>query len=248
MPAAVGWQGSPVGLAAAAGEGLAAGHEPGSVWRRSPRRHEAIQTYGYATLYAVRTNGACPARFAARHATLCDEWAAVAARDPMTIRSETSGDFAAIENIHIAAFANHPYSKQTEHLIVDALRADHALTISLVAELNGEVVGHIAFSPIKIDGKDCAWFILGPIGVLPGHQRHGIGQELVREGIEALRALGAEGCVLVGDPAYYSRLEFIHTPELFVEGVPAENFMCLPMTGHIPHGCISCHAAFSVTA
>jgi putative acetyltransferase len=87
----------------------------------------------------------------------------------MTIRPETSDDLGAIEQIHIAAFANHPYSKQTEHLIVNALRADHALTVSLVAEVDGEVVGHIAFSQAKIDGRDCAWSILGPVGVLPAH-------------------------------------------------------------------------------
>jgi putative acetyltransferase len=165
----------------------------------------------------------------------------------MTIRPETSHDFRAIENIHIAAFANCPYSRQTEHLIVNALRADHALTVSLVAEMDGKVVGHVAFSPIKIDGHDCRWFILGPVGVLPDHQRRGIGQELIREGIKAIRSLGAEGCVLVGDPAYYSRFGFTHNPALVVEGVPAENCMYLPMTEQIPRGYVSHHAAFSIT-
>lgn len=166
----------------------------------------------------------------------------------MTIRSETPHDLTAIENVHIAAFANHPYSRQTEHLIVNALRADHALTVSLVAEVDGAVVGHIAFSPVKIDGHDCRWFILGPVGVLPDHQRRGIGQELIREGLKAIRSLGAEGCVLVGEPAYYSRFGFTHRPELVLEGVPAQYFMCLPMTEQIPRGCVSHHAAFSVTA
>ncbi|MBI2817968.1 MAG: N-acetyltransferase [Acidobacteria bacterium] len=166
----------------------------------------------------------------------------------MTIRPETSGDFSAIENIHIAAFANHPYSRQTEHLIVNALRADHALAVSLVAEMDGKVVGHIAFSPMKINGCDCQWFILGPVGVLPDHQRHGIGQELIREGLKAIRRLGAEGCVLVGDPAYYSRFGFTHNSALVMESVPPENLMCLPMTEQIPHGCVSHHPAFWVTA
>lgn len=166
----------------------------------------------------------------------------------MTIRPETPTDFHAIENIHIAAFANHPYSRQTEHLIVNALRADHALTISLVAEMDGKVVGHIAFSPIQINGHDCPWFVLGPVGVSPDHQRRGIGQELVREGLKALRSLGAEGCVLVGDPAYYSRFGFTHTSALVWEDVPEENFMCLPMTEQIPRGYVSHHAAFAVTA
>lgn len=163
----------------------------------------------------------------------------------MTIRPETPDDLHAIENVHIAAFANHPYSRQTEHLIVNALRAAQALTVSLVAEVGGEVVGHVAFSPIRINGHDCAWFILGPVGVLPHRQRQGIGQELIREGLKAIRSLGAEGCVLVGEPGYYSRFGFTHNAALVVEGVPAEYFMCLPMAGQIPGGSVSHHAAFS---
>jgi putative acetyltransferase len=166
----------------------------------------------------------------------------------MMIRPETPHDFRAIETVHIEAFANHPYSKQTEHLIVNALRDDRALTVSLVAEIDGKVVGHIAFSPVKINGRDCPWFVLGPVGVLPHHQRRGIGQELIREGLKAIRNLGAEGCVLVGDPAYYSRFGFTHSPALVLEGVPPEYFMCLPMTEQIPRGCVSHHPAFSVTA
>jgi len=166
----------------------------------------------------------------------------------MIIRPETPHDFRAIENVHIAAFADHPYSKQTEHLIVNALRADRALAVSLVAEMDGTVVGHIAFSPAKINGSDCRWFILGPVGVLLPHQRQGIGRELIREGLETIRSLGAEGCVLVGDPAYYTRLGFTHSPGLVMEGVPAENLMCLPMTEQIPRGHVSHHPAFWVTA
>ena len=166
----------------------------------------------------------------------------------MKIRAETSQDCSAIENVHIAAFANHPYSRQTEHLIVNALRADRALTVSLVAELDNMVVGHIAFSPIKIDGHDSNWFLLGPVGVLPGHQRQGIGQELVREGLKAIKALGAEGCALVGDPAYYSRFGFTHAQELMFEGVPPEFCMFLPTTERMPRGAIAHHPAFSVTA
>jgi putative acetyltransferase len=165
----------------------------------------------------------------------------------MTIRPETSHDFNAIENIHIAAFANHPHSRQTEHLIVNALRADHALTVSLVAEMDRKVVGHIAFSPVKINRRDCLWFVLGPVGVLPDHQRRGIGRELIQEGLKAIQSLGAEGCVLVGDPAYYSRFGFTHNPALVLEGIPAEYFLSLPMTEQVPRGCVSHHAAFSVT-
>jgi len=166
----------------------------------------------------------------------------------MTTRPETPNDLKAIEYVHLAAFANHPYSKQTEHLIVNALRADQALTVSLVAEIEGNVVGHIAFSPIKINGQDSLWFVLGPVGVLPEYQRRGIGQALVRDGLKAIRSLGAEGCVLVGDPAYYRRFGFTNNPALVLEGIPAEYFMCLPLAGPVPQGQVSHHPEFSVTA
>ena len=91
----------------------------------------------------------------------------------MIIRPETPGDHDSIRDILIAAFANHPYSHQTEHLIVEGLRADNALTLSLVAELDGNVVGQIAFSPVKIDGKDCGWLGLGPVAVSPSFSETG---------------------------------------------------------------------------
>jgi putative acetyltransferase len=163
----------------------------------------------------------------------------------MTIRPETPYDIAAIEKVHVAAFEHHPRSRQTEHLIVNALRAAGALTVSLVAEVDGEVSGHIAFSPIRIDGRPCSWFILGPVGVLPRCQRRGIGCRLVLEGLQAIRGLGAEGCVLVGNPAYYSRFGFAPDPGLVFEGVPAENFLCLTMSGRVPRGRVSHHPAFS---
>ena len=166
----------------------------------------------------------------------------------MIIRPETPQDYDAIQQINMDVFADHPFSHQTEHLIVNALRDAGALTISLVAEDEGEVVGHIAFSPALIDEEDLNWFTLGPIAVAPNRQRQGIGSRLVEAGIEALRALQANGCLLVGDPAYYLRFGFRHSQSLSVEHVPPEYFMCLPLTGEIPHGAVSHHPAFYVTA
>jgi putative acetyltransferase len=164
----------------------------------------------------------------------------------MIIRPESANDYDAIRSLLIAAFADHPYSHQTEHLIVDALRAADALTVALVAEVDGKVVGHIAFSPVKIGGMDYMWFALGPIAVVPDFQRRGIGKSLVKEGLKAIRGLGAQGCVLVGDPAYYNRFGFRHDPALAMEGVPPENLMCLPMVQQVPQGHVSHHSAFSV--
>lgn len=165
----------------------------------------------------------------------------------MIVRPEAARDFAAIQTINIDAFADQPFSQQTEHLIVNALRDAGALTISLVAEDEGQVVGHIAFSPALIDGEDLKWFTLGPIAVSPTRQRQGIGSRLVEAGIEALRQLGANGCLLVGDPAYYLRFGFRHSQSLSVHDVPPEYFMCLPLAGEIPHGAVTHHPAFYVT-
>jgi putative acetyltransferase len=146
----------------------------------------------------------------------------------------------------IAAFANHPFSHQTEHLIVEGLRADNALTLSLVSEVDGEVVGQIAFSPVKIDSQDCGWLGLGPVTVLPAYQRQGIGQALVNEGLKQVRGLGAKDCFLVGDPAFYERFGFQNSPALKMEGVPPNVLMCLLMDGEMPKGEVTHHPAFFI--
>ncbi len=162
----------------------------------------------------------------------------------ISIRPETPADHAVIRDILIAAFADHPFSHQTEHLIVERLRADNALTLSLVAEIDGEVVGQIAFSAVTIGGKDCGWLGLGPIAVSPNLQRQGIGQALANEGLRQIRGLGAKGCVLVGDPAFYRRFGFENNSVLQMEGVPPEVLMCLPMGDEMPEGNVAHHPAF----
>ena len=93
----------------------------------------------------------------------------------MILRKETVADVEAITEVTIAAFKNHQISNHTEQFIINALRDANALTISLVAEIDGRVVGHIAFSPVIISNgtKDC--YGLGPVSVLPDYQKQGIG-------------------------------------------------------------------------
>ena len=166
----------------------------------------------------------------------------------MLIRPETAADHATIARINIAAFADHPHSRQTEHLIVAALRNAGALTLSLVAEDRGEVVGHIAFSPALIDGEARGWFTLGPLAVLPERQAEGIGSWLVRAGIGEIRRLGGAGCVLVGPPGYYRRFGFRHDGGLWIEGVPPEYVLCLPLREETPRGAVTHHPAFLADA
>lgn len=162
----------------------------------------------------------------------------------ITIRNETAADVDAITEVTVAAFATLAISNQTEHLIVEALRAAEALTVSLVAEADGRVVGHVAFSPVTISDGTESWYGLGPVSVLPAHQRQGIGKALIREGLLRLRALNARGCCVVGHPEYYRKLGFENMPGLEHEGVPKEVFLALSFDGEVPQGNVRFHEAF----
>jgi putative acetyltransferase len=164
----------------------------------------------------------------------------------MEIRPETPTDHDAITSILIEAFGDHPYSHQTEHLIVIELRRAGALTISLVAEMDGQVVGHIAFSPVTINGAQCLWYALGPVAVARRLWRRGIGRQLIEAGLEGLRGMGAHGCVLVGDPAFYTCFGFQPDPALTMEGVPPQYFMALAFDEQRARGRVEHHPAFAV--
>ena len=163
----------------------------------------------------------------------------------MLTRIECRQDRDAITRVTIAAFKDHPFSRQTEHFIVNALRSSSALTVSLVAEFEDQVVGHIAFSPIAISDGTSHWHGMGPVSVLPDHQRQGVGTALVNEGLSRLRAAGSRGCALVGPPDYYARFGFANRPGLIHEGVPQEVFLVLPFDEPLPTGTVTFHEAFS---
>lgn len=162
----------------------------------------------------------------------------------ITIRNETAADLGAIADVTIAAFQNLAVSRHTEQFIVAALRAAEALSVSLVAENEGRVVGHIACSPVAISDGSTNWYGLGPVSVLPEYQRQGIGGALIREGLSRLKALGARGCCLVGHPGYYRRFGFQNVRRLACAGVPNEVFFALSFDGRMPQGTVEFHAGF----
>lgn len=162
----------------------------------------------------------------------------------ITVRSETDTDLDAIAEVTVAAFKALKISRQTEHFIVASLRAAKVLSVSLVAELDGRVVGHIAFSPVGISDGTQNWYGLGPVSVLPAYQRQGIGKALIQEGLSRLRGMNARGCCLVGHPDYYRKFGFRNMPELVLEGVPQEVFFALSFDGRIPHGTVTFHDGF----
>ena len=165
----------------------------------------------------------------------------------LVIRHEIASDIEAITEVTKAAFADVPISRQTEHFIIHALRADGALTLSLVAELDGEVIGHIAASDVTFPDGCTGWHGLGPLSVTPECQRKGIGSALMKECLARLRADGSKGCVLVGDPNYYVRFGFASWPDLTHEGVPQENVMALSFSDTNASGQVSFHPGFGAT-
>ena len=165
----------------------------------------------------------------------------------MIIRKETASDIEAITDVTIAAFKTLPVSHHTEQYIIKALRAAGALTLSLVVEIEGQVVGHIAFSPVSITDGTKDWCGLGPVSVLPEYQKIGIGKSLIQEGLFLLREMGAQGCALVGDPNYYSRFGFRNYAELIHEGIPQDVFLSLPFKEQVPQGKVIFHEGFKST-
>ena len=121
------------------------------------------------------------------------------------------------------------------------------LLLSLVAEIDGQIVGHVAFSPVLINGENIGWLGLGPISVTPRLQKQGIGSALIKDGLAKIRSMGAKGCVLEGSPTYYQRFGFKSYPELIYELTPApEYFMALPFYEEIPKGKVGYHKSFYV--
>lgn len=161
----------------------------------------------------------------------------------MRIRSEQSGDLAAIRAVTERAFDGHPHSDGSEPAIIERLRAVDALSLSLVAVRDDQILGHVAVSQVRWDGGD-GWFGLGPVSVDPKHQGGGIGSALVRAALDQIRDRGAAGCVVAGDPAYYERFGFQADPRWTYAGLPSAYFMALafePVTGS---GEVRYHCAF----
>lgn len=160
------------------------------------------------------------------------------------IRNETAADVCLITEVTVAAFASLEISRHAEQFIIESLRAAKALTLSLVAEVDGRVAGHIAFSPVTLSDGTGGWYGLGPVSVLPAYQRQGLGSALIREGLSRLRELGAKGCCLAGHPGYYGRFGFENGAGLVCEGVPREVFFTLAFDGQTPKGTVAFHEGF----
>jgi putative acetyltransferase len=138
-----------------------------------------------------------------------------------TIRPEQPGDEPAVRHVNQAAF---PTSVEAD--IVDALRADCPDLVSLVAEDEGRIVGHILFSPVvlQISSGALHGMALAPMAVLPEHQNLGVGSSLVRAGLDVLRQGGCPFVIVLGHPSYYPRFGF----------EPAHRFGIRPQWDRVP--------------
>lgn len=133
----------------------------------------------------------------------------------ISIRAEREGDAAAIFALTKAAFHDAPHADGDEAELVGRLRESGDLALSLVAvNMDEAIIGHIAFSPVTIAGAAGDWFQLAPVSVMPLRQKTGIGSDLIEAGLGKMRARGAAGIALVGDPAYYSRFGFTQAHSL----------------------------------
>jgi putative acetyltransferase len=167
----------------------------------------------------------------------------------MRIRTERADDIAAVRNVN-----QHAFGTSEEAAIVDLVRAQAQPIISLVAEDDDTIVGHILFSPVTVEGTtDRLIMGLAPMAVLPDRQRQGIGTALAREGLEQCRRLGAVGVVVVGHPEFYPRFGFAPASRLGLRcefEVPDDAFMAAEFVEgalHLPGGMIRYHPAFSAT-
>ena len=161
----------------------------------------------------------------------------------LIIRDEAPEDLAAIYAVTRDAFAGKPYADGDEQDVVDRLRAQGALTESLVALRAGELVGHAAFSPAEV-ANESPWFALGPISVRPDCQGQRIGERLIGVGLDRLQQRGAGGCILTGDPNYYQRFGFVVTPALCPDNEPGEYFQVRLLAGPLPTSRFRFHPAF----
>jgi putative acetyltransferase len=169
-------------------------------------------------------------------------------RSNIAIRDETPSDAAAVAALIGAAFAPMPFAAGDEAALPALLREAGAVTLALVAERDGELVGQALFSAASVGGRPSAWHTLGPVAVAPGRQRQGIGSRMIVEGISRLRVAGAAGCIVLGDIGYYGRFGFRPAPGLAPPGEPAEFFMALPFGGELPAAAFGFHPAFASAA
>ncbi|MCW8109122.1 N-acetyltransferase [Alteromonas ponticola] len=161
----------------------------------------------------------------------------------LTIRPEHPEDVSAIREVIKMAFKTMPHSQHNEHLIVEALRKDDALTLSRVAEEQGKIIGYVAVSPVTLSNAEAGWYGIGPLAVSPHAQSKGVGSKLMQSVLNWLKE-NTKGCVLLGEPGYYSQFGFKAVEGLTFPGAPPEYFLSRSFTRYYPRARVTYHPGF----
>jgi putative acetyltransferase len=146
----------------------------------------------------------------------------------LAIRDEEPADADGIHRVEHAAF-----DRDGEAVLVDRLRAARMLSLSLVAALDDEVIGHVAFSPVSVGGVTGSVLGLGPVAVTPAYQRCAVGARLCEEGLARARERGHGAVVVLGHPTYYPRFGFVPASRFglsYTAPVPEEAFMAAELS------------------
>ncbi|WP_139215182.1 GNAT family N-acetyltransferase [Oceanisphaera psychrotolerans] len=157
-------------------------------------------------------------------------------------RTERPGDGDDIDEVVCAAFG-----RDDEADLVWALREQGAISLSQVAEYEGAIIGHLAMSPVQVNGEDTGWLGLAPVSVWPDCQQQGVASAMIREALDSANELDWAGVVVLGEPAFYRRFGFRPASELGLECAypgAGDAFMALALKQPVPTGLVSYHPAF----
>lgn len=166
----------------------------------------------------------------------------------LIIRPESPADIPAIQRVNRLAF-----ERENEARLVDGLRSSGAVSLSLVAVLDGQIVGHVLFSPVTVRDGDQQYTAvgLGPMAVLPAFQNQGVGSALIRHALDHLQKAGVEVVLVLGHPQYYPRFGFKPSKPYGIEwevNVPEDVFMVLELRENAlagKRGIVQYHPLFS---
>lgn len=161
-----------------------------------------------------------------------------------TIREERAGDEAAIHALTKRAFDGHPYSDGDEADVIDRLRKDGDLLLSLVAEDGDTIIGQVTYSTARLSNGEEGWMVIGPICVEPARQGEGIGRALMEVGESKMKARGAKGITVLGDPALYGKFGYRQNTPIQLKGELGEYLQVKSFGPPIPAATIGYAPAF----
>ncbi len=169
----------------------------------------------------------------------------------LILRPELPDDFEQIDRLIRVSFECSSVGYHNEAELVRALRNLGDLKLSVVAEVDDQIVGHIAFSPVKFSMDDQfngheSWFCLAPLAVLPAFQGKMIGQHLVQSGMAGLQKIQASGVIVLGDANYYQRFGFKHIPACTLNQAESEHLLGYSFNARALKGDIILSKGFNV--